>query len=137
MKVVKLLPRQVQELSPLVRVVFVQLDLADLVLDRLALFRGGIAIRSGLAGRGAVDQLEDLYVSLAPRVREAEGAGAYQGPTGDDACPSGQEVSPDNVFEHGRLARGLRADDGDLRQVLLGQLGSSAGSPYERFGCCA
>ena len=58
MEIVKLLSGQMQELSPFVRVVFVQLHLG---LVGLALL--GIAIGGGLGSSRAIDQLEDLYVS--------------------------------------------------------------------------
>lgn len=57
-EIVELLSRQMQELSPFIRVILVQLHLGDTVLW---LVRLGFAI--GFGARRSVDELQDLFVS--------------------------------------------------------------------------
>ncbi|RUS30936.1 hypothetical protein BC938DRAFT_478732 [Jimgerdemannia flammicorona] len=88
-----------QELAPLLLILLVPV----LLLIEVIAFWNFCVHKSVAQFWGTVDELQYL--------------GAEDRPTSDDACASRQEVSPHNVFEHGTLATGLRANNNDLRQI--------------------
>lgn len=122
-KVVELLAGKVQELSPLVGVVLVHLDLGHGILGLLILLLVAVG---GLARCRTVDELENLNVSKVRywRMGLPEGDGSqyrYHGAgSRDRQCSTG---SADIGFEcahleDGRLSTGLGTDDSDLGQIL-------------------